>query len=138
MAPFTKLHVAIRAFTYWGTSPQIRAKVYSPASTPSIPRNLRAYVTHQHNVGNDSNVTVTVRWDPPMFPNGVVQGYKVHCWYFDDLENRRNVCESMDKPAENYQIDLKNLDAGQIYYFNVSKRFEFSFDHFAVAGPSLQ
>ncbi|XP_044258516.1 proto-oncogene tyrosine-protein kinase ROS isoform X1 [Tribolium madens] len=114
VAPFTKLQVAIRAFTYWGTSPQIRAKVYSPASTPTVPRNLRAYVTH-HNSG--TNVTITVRWDAPMFPNGVLKGYKIHCWYLDHSQ-RRDVCQDLVKKPEEFQIDFKPPQ-DQIYYFNV-------------------
>lgn len=137
MAPFTKLHVSIRAFTYWGTSPQIRANVYSPASTPSVPRNLRAYVTHSHNVSNDNNVTITVRWDPPLYPNGVINGYKVHCWYLQDSD-RIDLCDDVVKDAKDLQIELKSLNQGPIYHFNVSQ----SSPRFPVLihlpGPSVQ
>lgn len=119
VAPFTKLHVTIRAFTYWGASPQIRATINSPSSTPSVPKNLRGFSTHQHNNRDDGNdVIVSFRWDPPMFPNGVIEGYKVHCWYFDGQE-KINVCQNVVNATLN-QVDIKSFGRDVVYFFNVS------------------
>ncbi|KAK9499087.1 hypothetical protein O3M35_003599 [Rhynocoris fuscipes] len=42
--PYTALMVTVRALTYWGNSPQIRAYLHSPEAAPSPPSYPRTYV----------------------------------------------------------------------------------------------
>lgn len=114
--PFTKLHVSIRAFTYWGSSVQVQAKVYSPPSTPSAPCNLRSYVTHTYLKGNRV-ATVTFRWDPPKYSNGVIEGYKIYCWNLNNTDN----CGNITVPPSEVQIVLSQLEDNETYYFQVSE-----------------
>lgn len=116
MTPFTKLRVSIRAFTYWGASPQIQTEVYSPPSTPSAPQNLRAFITYNksHQYAN-----ITFRWDFPIHSNGVIQGYRIFCWYQEN-ETLVEVCQNIIVRSTQRQYILQNLTSNDIYKFQVS------------------
>ncbi|KAL3277022.1 hypothetical protein HHI36_012384 [Cryptolaemus montrouzieri] len=117
--PYTKLHVSIRAFTYWGASPELKAKIFSPPSTPSAPRNVRSYVVYQQNSSDNENyVTITFRWDVPLYPNGIIQGYKVYCWYYHD-DTKFDICKRVIKNSREMEHVVKNLKKTQLYYFEV-------------------
>lgn len=116
--PFTPLNVTIRAFTYWATAPQIRAEIFSPPSTPSAPVNLRSFILIK-----DLKNTFVVRWDPPIYPNGVLQDYKLRCWQKNDDDLENDVFN--EKIGSNRtEFILKNLNNDEIYYVEVS-----SFNH---------
>ncbi|KAJ8952660.1 hypothetical protein NQ318_020975, partial [Aromia moschata] len=120
IAPFTPLNVTIRAFTYWGMSPQVRAEIFSPPSTPSAPTNLRAYVIHENKTPHDNNyVSLIFRWNYPLNPNGVLQGFKVRCWYMEnDVE--MDICgEDTVIEATETQYNVTELADNEIYYFEV-------------------
>ncbi|KAJ8934365.1 hypothetical protein NQ314_013406 [Rhamnusium bicolor] len=119
VTPFTPLNVTIRAFTYWGTSPQVRAEIFSPPSTPSAPINLRAYVIYEHNPPQaDNYVSIIFRWDFPLYPNGVLQGFKLRCWYMEnDVE--MDICENVITMANETEYKLTELEDYEIYYFEV-------------------
>ncbi|XP_060523893.1 proto-oncogene tyrosine-protein kinase ROS isoform X2 [Cylas formicarius] len=119
IAPFTRIYVAIRAFTYWATSPQIRAEVYSPPSTPSAPRNLRFYVAYENkeDINISNYASITFRWDPPLFPNGVLQGYKIRCWYAEN-EVETDIC-AVEKPANETEFEMTEVESIAQIYFQV-------------------
>ncbi|XP_050308693.1 proto-oncogene tyrosine-protein kinase ROS isoform X2 [Anthonomus grandis grandis] len=120
VTPFTPLNVTVRAFTYWASSPQIRTVIFSPPSTPSAPRNLRTYVTYEHNnsLKGVNNFSITFRWDPPLFPNGILHGYNVRCWNM--VNQTENVlCNDLKRTAKQTEFVLKNLNESHVYYFQV-------------------
>lgn len=119
--PFTKLHVSIRAFTYWGSSSQVQAEVFSPPSTPSAPCNLRAYVTHTYHKKGNRVATVTFRWDRPKHSNGVLEGYKIYYW---SLNNSEVAFNNTLAPNDN-QFKLSNLLNNETYYFKVCVKCRF-------------
>lgn len=94
--------------------------MYSPSSKPSTPRNVRAYVTHQHDADKTDNITITVRWNEPTFPNGVIKGYKIQCWYTDSFGDNEDVCQNITKSTKQLQIELKGVNQDKIYNFIVS------------------
>lgn len=109
--PFSNLTVTLRAFTYWGTSQQIKVKLLTPSSVPTKPLNLRAFVTHNRNNNNNyyyhykknernvANVTVLLRWDKPLNSNGVLKGYKIDCWLTNDYD-KINYCNYVTNRRE--------------------------------------
>ncbi|XP_031333150.1 proto-oncogene tyrosine-protein kinase ROS isoform X2 [Photinus pyralis] len=118
LEPYTKLQITIKAYTYWGSSAIVRAKIYSPPSTPSAPENLRTYLSHQYHHNDTKTVDITIRWDAPLLSNGVIQGYKVKCWYTENLTNI-NLCEYIEKKFNEKEHILKNLQMDKIYYVQV-------------------
>ncbi|CAG9858272.1 unnamed protein product [Phyllotreta striolata] len=81
VTPFTPINISIRAFTYWAASPLLHTQIITPSSTPSAPLNLRTFVEFErHSSLENHYVNITLRWDPPATPNGVLQGYKLRCW----------------------------------------------------------
>lgn len=119
--PFEKLHIAISAFTYWGTSPQIQVEIYSPPSTPSAPINLRTYISHTQKDEMFEVINATFRWNPPEQSNGVIRGYKIFCWYYEE-QDLIDVCKNKTVSPTSVQYDIVgNLTAPQTYYFQVKK-----------------
>ncbi|KAH1022662.1 hypothetical protein HUJ04_012034 [Dendroctonus ponderosae] len=118
IAPFTPLNVTIRAFTYWSTSPQVRAVIYSPPSTPSVPINLRGFVEYEHNRALEDIdwFSIVFRWDPPLFPNGILDGFNVRYWYKD---NGSEVALDIRKSSNETEHILDRLTDKIIYYFQV-------------------
>lgn len=113
--PFTKLHVSLRAFTYWGSSSQVQAEVFSPPSTPSAPCNLRSYVTHTYHKKGNRVATVTFRWDRPKHTNGVLEGYKIFYWSLNNTDKYYNIT----LPPAHSQFKLSDLQNNETYYFQV-------------------
>lgn len=123
MQPFSKLYVSLRAFTYWGTSQQIRIEIRTPPSVPSAPQNLRSFVSHNDNLHNNvqyqPNVTILLRWDEPLYLNGLLEGYKIDCWMLNDDENV-NRCD-MKIPADKKEKQLDNIRYNRTYMFQVDE-----------------
>lgn len=113
--PFTKLRVSIRAFTYWGASPQIQTEIHSPPSTPSAPRNLRAFITHEK---FHQHTNITFRWDFPVHSNGVIKGYRIFCWHQEDI-TLVEVCQNIVVRPTQRQYTVQNLEANETYKFQV-------------------
>lgn len=109
--------MSIRAFTYWGTSPEMKANIFSPPSTPSEPRNVRSYV--QNMMDNENNITIRFRWDEPLYPNGIIQGYRVFCWYYHE-ESKIDLCQKVIKRSHEMEHVVQNLSRYELYYFEVS------------------
>ncbi|KAF5278624.1 hypothetical protein FQA39_LY00666 [Lamprigera yunnana] len=116
--PFTKLHITIKAFTHWGSSSLVRAKIYSPPSTPSAPENLRTYLSYNNHRNETDTVVGTFRWDAPLYSNGVIQGYKIMCWYKENFTNNE-IRENIEKKTNEKEHVLTNLEKDQIYYLQV-------------------
>ncbi|CAH0553544.1 unnamed protein product [Brassicogethes aeneus] len=119
--PHIKLHIGIRAYTYWASAPQVQAEIYSPSSTPSAPVNLRTYVTNDilHNSSEyDNIVSITFRWDSPVKPNGEIKGYKIQCWYVEnDIE--MNICENATTDASETEYKITDLVNNEVYYLQI-------------------
>lgn len=121
VTPFTPLNVTIRAFTYWATGPQIRAKIFSPSSTPSAPINLRTFVINKGHFpfGNDF-VDVVVRWNQPLNPNGVLQGYKLRCWQIDHNGVEKDIFDEMITTSNHTEYILSDLNKDEVYLLEAS------------------
>ncbi|XP_069689840.1 proto-oncogene tyrosine-protein kinase ROS isoform X2 [Periplaneta americana] len=119
MAPYSRLQITLKAFTYWGASPQVRTIVYSPQSVPTEPTNPRVFVSYSRNpVRNDQDVLAVFRWDPPTNSNGIVEGYKVKCWY-SSSGKYINICDSPNLDAAKLEFTAYNLSRNSTYYFQV-------------------
>ncbi|KAL1489268.1 hypothetical protein ABEB36_014201 [Hypothenemus hampei] len=117
---FTPVNVTIRAFTYWATAPQICTVTYSPPSTPSAPTNLRTYVTYEHNESLEGveYFSLVFRWDPPLSPNGILQGYNVRCWFILNDESIY-LCNNITKLANETEHSIVHQTYHSEYFFQV-------------------
>lgn len=122
--PYTRLDVAIRAYTYWGSAPQTRVQLYSPSSTPSAPKNARCYVTYHRHPFSNHEISIIFRWNVPEHANGIIIGYKVKCWYKRKTENI-DFCKDAITESHSLQYVAKNLTENEIYYFQVSLQQSF-------------
>ncbi|XP_021913370.1 proto-oncogene tyrosine-protein kinase ROS isoform X3 [Zootermopsis nevadensis] len=119
MIPYSRLQITIKAFTYWGASPQVRAIMHSPPSVPTEPTNPRVFVSYSRNpVREDQDVMAVFRWDPPTYSNGIVEGYKVKCWY-SSHGTYIHVCDSLNLNATKLEFTAFNLSRNSTYYFQV-------------------
>jgi hypothetical protein len=58
------------------------------------------------------------RWDPPKHSNGIVEGYKVKCWY--SLHGTYiHICDSLNLDATKLEFTAFNLSRNSTYYFQV-------------------
>ncbi|XP_074032211.1 receptor protein-tyrosine kinase sevenless isoform X2 [Leptinotarsa decemlineata] len=118
VTPFTPLNVTIRAFTYWSSAPPVRSKIFSPPSTPSAPRNPRSFVEYlPHSSTYPRYATITIRWDPPLYPNGVLHGFKLRCWYVD--EEDENICDNAFTRGNETEYKLEVMESDSLYHFEV-------------------
>ena len=114
--PYSELEVAVRALTYWGSAPSVRARLHSPAARPREPHNPRAFVTYQR--GDPANITALFRWDPPRQPNGPVLKYLVKHWYSRPLGDL-HMCDPVVLPADRLEYEATRLEHNCTYYFQV-------------------
>jgi len=47
--PYSRLQITVKAFTYWGASPQVQMIIHSPPSVPTKPTNPRVFVAYSRN-----------------------------------------------------------------------------------------
>nr|ALV82505.1 sev [Leptinotarsa decemlineata] len=119
VTPFTPLNVTIRAFTYWSSAPPVRSEIFSPPSTPSAPRNPRSFVEYlPHSSTYPRYATITIRWDPPLYPNGVLHGFKLRCWYVDEKDE--NICDNAFTRGNETEYKLEVMESDSLYHFEVS------------------
>ncbi|XP_066156235.1 proto-oncogene tyrosine-protein kinase ROS isoform X1 [Euwallacea fornicatus] len=120
VSPYSRLNVTIRAYTYWASSSQIRAVIHSPPSTPSVPTSTRTYVMYDHNnsLQGDSHFSISFRWNAPLYPNGILNGYKSRCWY---MENGTEVDLDRDVeiPANETEYVISELTEPRVYFFEI-------------------
>ncbi|XP_050510998.1 proto-oncogene tyrosine-protein kinase ROS isoform X1 [Diabrotica virgifera virgifera] len=119
VTPFTPINVTIRAFTYWASSPLLHTEVISPSSTPSAPLNLRTFVEYDaHSSSENHFATIVVRWDPPVNPNGILQGYKLRCWFMDS-EVELDLCDNVINRDNETEYRLEMIENSKEYHFEV-------------------
>nr|XP_037288855.1 LOW QUALITY PROTEIN: receptor-type tyrosine-protein phosphatase kappa-like [Rhipicephalus microplus] len=95
-------------------------------SASSLQSNMVTAVTRESKPGPPSNITVnkreetevTISWKEPIFPNGVIHGYRVTLNNL--LSSEHNV--SMDVSAEERQAQFRNLTPGTPYVARVEAR----------------
>lgn len=119
LPPYSQLNIAIKAFTYWASSPIVKAQVYSPAAPPSKPLEPRIFVTHMHNpLRNGLNIETVFRWNPPKAMNGPLSGYKISCWYEKD-NSRYDLFIDYYLQAGNNEKYMENLPNNATLYCKV-------------------
>lgn len=113
--PFSKLVVSLRAFTYWGTSPQIRVELLTPPSVPSAPLKLRSFLSlvPPENPKLEQSARILLRWDQPLHSNGLLKGYKIDCWLSNDY-GRVNYCSNITR------VDQQEMEFDMLYNKNYS------------------
>ncbi|KAJ9583818.1 hypothetical protein L9F63_021821, partial [Diploptera punctata] len=120
MIPYSELQITVKAFTYWGASPQVRTTLHSPPSVPTEPTNPRVFVSYSRNPLTQASATLddvmaVFRWDPPRHSNGIVQGYKVKC----SAGTYSHICDSPNLDATKLEYTAYNLSRNTTYYFQV-------------------
>lgn len=63
-------------------------------------------------------MNVLLRWDSPVYTNGLLEGYSVDCWFFD--EETKDFCDNITVPARDEEIIVENLYYNVTFYFQVS------------------
>jgi hypothetical protein len=58
------------------------------------------------------------RWDPPKHSNGIIEGYKIKCWYSLRGINI-HICDSLNLEATKLEFTAFNLSRNSTYYFQV-------------------
>ncbi|GAB0094112.1 Tyrosine-protein kinase receptor [Sergentomyia squamirostris] len=119
LKPYTTLDITVRAFTFWGSALPSRSHIYSPAAKPTTPTNPRIFITHFDDpLRGGLNVEATFRWNPPQHPNGPILGYRINCWYEEDLKENR-VFDNLEVTTSVEEKVLTNLVQNVTYYFQV-------------------
>nr|CAD7427324.1 unnamed protein product [Timema monikensis] len=119
LPPYSRLLVTVKAFTYWGASAQVRSFVHSPASTPTVPVNPRVFVYYSRSPVQDKQEIMAVfRWDPPVSPNGVIEGYRVKSWLMAP-EGEIHMNDSFMAGVETREYIARQLLHNATYFFEV-------------------
>jgi len=79
---------------------------------------LLPYAVPTEQVSMPQDVMAVFRWDPPMYSNGIVEGYKVKCWY-SSHGAYIHICESLNLDATILEFTAFNLSRNSTYYFQV-------------------
>ncbi|XP_057670694.1 proto-oncogene tyrosine-protein kinase ROS isoform X2 [Diorhabda carinulata] len=114
VTPFTPINVTVRSFTYWASSPVLHTTVISPSSTPSAPLNLRTFVEYDVHFA-----TIIIRWDPPLNPNGILQGYKLRCLWYVENNVEMDLCDNVIKRNNETEYRLEMVGNSGEYHFEV-------------------
>ncbi|XP_074098359.1 receptor protein-tyrosine kinase sevenless isoform X3 [Cotesia typhae] len=140
--PYSLLEVTIKAFTYWGAAMHTRKVLRSPQSEPTQPTNVRGFVEfnrapintdvneHDHDHNDNVDITITFRWDPPEYPNGIIKGYNLHCWFLNNSKNV-DVFNGLEVQHDKWEYVVNNLRANTTYYFEVQAFTEVGAGSFA-------
>ncbi|GLH07146.1 Protein sevenless [Gryllus bimaculatus] len=67
------------------------------------------------------NITAVFRWNPPTHPNGIIEGYKVECWFIS-LENNNQSCANSPADTDKHEYIANNLLHRSTYFFQVQAR----------------
>ena len=119
--PFSKIKLAIRAFTYWASSKQTIIEIHSPMSTPTSPTYPRVYIYHEKSAyyGTIQKIHAEFRWSPPEVTNGIISGYIVNASSYS-YENNKNISELDQRVlGDSNVIYLSDLKINTTYYFQV-------------------
>ncbi|XP_066586207.1 proto-oncogene tyrosine-protein kinase ROS [Prorops nasuta] len=117
--PYSVLEVTVKAFTYWETAHHSRKILRSPQSVPSQPTKPRTFVEfHKEHLTENVDTFAIFRWNSPEFPNGLIKGYTVDCWFIEsDIQIR--ICDSVVVPADVLEHTVHHLLQNTTYYFQV-------------------
>ncbi|XP_054163602.1 proto-oncogene tyrosine-protein kinase ROS-like isoform X2 [Oppia nitens] len=120
LPPYSKIKLAIRAFTYWASSKQTVIELYSPMSTPSKPSKPRIFINYERSTYDNSieKIHAEFRWSPPEQPNGVILGYTVYAWSIQSGHKNIEV-ENAKVYGQTNQIYLSDLKLNTTYYCQV-------------------
>lgn len=58
------------------------------------------------------------RWDPPTHSNGIIEGYKVKCWYSHHGTDT-DIWGTLNLDATKLEFTAFNLSRNSTYYFQV-------------------
>ena len=120
LPPYSKIKLAIRAFTYWASSKQTIIELYSPMFIPTKPSKPRCFISYDRSMYDNSieKIHAEFRWSPPEQPNGVILGYNVNAWSFQSEQKNIEV-ENVKVVGQSHQINLSDLRINTTYYFQV-------------------
>ncbi len=66
-------------------------------------------------------VSVLLRWSPPLEPNGIIQRYELSCWVTHNHTNSLGTtCSSSQISAKTLEFTLQNLPTNKIHNFQAS------------------
>jgi proto-oncogene tyrosine-protein kinase ROS len=118
LPPYSKIKLAIRAFTYWASSKQTITEIYSPMSIPSKPSKPRVFINYERSMFDNSiqKIHAEFRWSPPELPNGIILGYIVNAW---SIQSGQRSTEVENFGVKSNQIHLSDLKINTTYYFQV-------------------
>lgn len=63
------------------------------------------------------------RWAAPEHPNGVIESYRINCWFFKD-DSIVTLCKNVRVGGEALSYRISNLLPNTTYYFQVSVIFK--------------
>ena len=120
LPPYSKIKLAIRAFTYWASSKQTIIELYSPMSIPTKPSKPRCFISYERSTYDNSidKIHAEFRWSPPELPNGVILGYTVNAWSLQSGQKDIEV-ENVKVLGQLHQIFMTDLKINTTYYFQV-------------------
>lgn len=80
---------------------------------------MRTFIEYKdHFPSTGDLVSIIVRWDPPINPNGILQGYKIRCWY-NDNETESEICDGVIRESNQTEYTLTHMEKQQVYFFQV-------------------
>lgn len=121
--PHAEIEISITALTYWSSAEPTVCRRRVPSWKPSEPLNPRAYINSPAqfpytSVGNlTSSRIAELRWDAPLYPNGLILGYLVHCWR-GNSKVTNCLCE-LDMASLSCQLKSESLLPNTQYHFEV-------------------
>ncbi|XP_070154570.1 proto-oncogene tyrosine-protein kinase ROS-like [Polyergus mexicanus] len=93
-----------------------------PESIESIsnkPTSPRAFVEFYDGFLNEeTNISVTFRWNQPEFTDEVIQGYTMQCWFIEN-QKKIQICDGKSISATILEYTVHNLKSNTTYYFQV-------------------
>lgn len=123
--PYSRVKVAIRAFTYWASSKQSTTVLFTPSSIPTQPMHVRVYTYTNQSHPLDTTKSSTkwplfiaeARWSPPRNCNGPVLSYTVSLWNILDTSRAPSIMSRVIPNQLWYKFD--SLQPNTTYYFQV-------------------
>ncbi|XP_020283790.1 proto-oncogene tyrosine-protein kinase ROS isoform X2 [Pseudomyrmex gracilis] len=117
--PYSILEVTVKAFTYWENAHHSRKILRSPQSVPTQPMSPRAFIEFHKSLSSlHVNISAIFRWDQPEFANGIIQGYRVRCWFFENAI-KIEICDNHDVLTKILEYAVYDLVFNTTYYFQV-------------------
>lgn len=119
LRPYTRLEIVVRAYTFWASSRPTTTVIYSPMSVPTAPLQARVFVNHKSSpLQMKYVIEAEFRWAAPEHPNGVIESYRINCWFFKD-DSIVTLCKNVRVGGEALSYRISNLLPNTTYYFQV-------------------